>query len=164
MIPEGLGEDASLPVDAPSWTLVPKARKRNLMKLFAVVPLFAFLSPATLALPSFGTSSHAGPALRVVAPTSEEEAGEDASAFDLEKHFDDNARRAAPRDSFPVFDHPTMLTAEKAESGASPVVRDRDLIIGVAHDGEAKAYPIPVMGTHELGNDTVGGVPIGVSW
>ena len=70
--------------------------------------------------------------------------------------------QAVPRDAFPVFDDPKMLSAEEAEK--QEVIFDRDVIIGVAHNGEAKAYPITIMGVHELGNDTIGGVPIAVSW
>ena len=70
--------------------------------------------------------------------------------------------QAVPRDAFPVFDDPKMLSAAEAEK--QEVIFDRDVIIGVAHNGEAKAYPITIMGVHELGNDTIGGVPIAVSW
>ena len=70
--------------------------------------------------------------------------------------------QAVPRDAFPVFDDPKMLSAAEAER--QEVIFDRDVVIGVAHNGEAKAYPITIMGVHELGNDTIGGVPIAVSW
>ena len=70
--------------------------------------------------------------------------------------------QAVPRDAFPVFHNPRMLTAAQAE--ADRVIFPRDAVIGVAHGGEAKAYPITIMGVHELGNDTIGGVPIAVSW
>ena len=71
-------------------------------------------------------------------------------------------QQAVPRDAFPVFNNPRMLSAEEAEAGR--VIFPRDAIIGVAHGGEAKAYPITIMGVHELGNDTIGGLPIAVSW
>ena len=70
--------------------------------------------------------------------------------------------QAVPRDAFPVFDDPRMLSAAEAEAGQ--FIFDRDIIIGVAHNGEAKAYPVTIMGVHELGNDTIGGVPVAVSW
>lgn len=70
--------------------------------------------------------------------------------------------QAVPRDAFPVFDDPAMMTA--AEADARGFLHDRAAVIGVAHNGEAKAYPITVMGVHELGNDTIGGVPIAVTW
>jgi hypothetical protein len=70
--------------------------------------------------------------------------------------------QAVPRDAFPVFDNPKMLPAAEAE--AKGVVMDRDMIIGVARGREAKAYPITIMGVHELGNDTIDGEPIAVTW
>jgi hypothetical protein len=70
--------------------------------------------------------------------------------------------QAVPRDAFPVFDNPDMLTAEAAERAG--VIYPRDVIIGVRHGQAAKAYPITVMGVHELGNDTLDGIPIAVSW
>lgn len=70
--------------------------------------------------------------------------------------------QAVGRDAFPVFDNPRMLSAKAAEDDGA--IYPRDAVIGVAHNGEAKAYPITVMGLHELGNDTIGGVPIAISW
>lgn len=70
--------------------------------------------------------------------------------------------QAVPRDAFPVFDNPKMLPAADAE--AKGVVTDRDMVIGVARGKEAKAYPITIMGVHELGNDTINGEPIAVTW
>ncbi len=70
--------------------------------------------------------------------------------------------QAVPRDAFPVFDNPKMLTAEEAEK--QKAIFDRDAIIGVAMGDVAKAYPITVMGVHELGNDMLGDTPIAVSW
>jgi hypothetical protein len=66
------------------------------------------------------------------------------------------------RDAFPVFINPPMLSARAAEKKG--VIFARDAVIGVHHKGEAKAYPISIMGIHELGNDTIGGRPIAVSW
>ncbi len=70
--------------------------------------------------------------------------------------------QAVPRDGFPVFDNPDTLSAATAE--ADGMIYPRDPVIGVSLGGEAKAYPITVMGVHELGNDTIGGIPIAVSW
>lgn len=70
--------------------------------------------------------------------------------------------QAVPRDAFPVFDNPKMLAAAEAE--ARKVIFDRDAVIGVARGREAKAYPITIMGVHELGNDVIDGVPIAVTW
>ena len=70
--------------------------------------------------------------------------------------------QAVPRDAFPVFDNPTMIPGEVAERQGA--VKDGDAVIGIYHGHEAKAYPITIMGLHELGNDTIDGIPIAVSW
>lgn len=66
------------------------------------------------------------------------------------------------RDSFPVFNNPTMISGEAAE--AKGIVFPRSAVIGLMINGDARAYPINIMGYHELGNDTVGGIPVAVSW
>ena len=66
------------------------------------------------------------------------------------------------RDTFPVFNDPPMLSADQAERRR--LVISRMAVIGVAHGASAKAYPIAVMGIHELGNDTIDGIPIAISW
>lgn len=70
--------------------------------------------------------------------------------------------QAVSRDAFPVFDNPRLLSIQEAE--ARELIYPRDAVIGIAYKGEAKAYPITIMGVHELGNDTIGGEPIAVSW
>ena len=99
--------------------------------------------------------------LAVSAPCSVQTPDE-SQEFDLEKDYDAKGRRVVARDNFPVFDDPKMVGVEQAEK--LRFVQGRDLIIGIAHKGEAKAYPVPIMGVHELGNDTIGGKPVAVSW
>lgn len=84
--------------------------------------------------------------------------GPTASLAQAQDDFDRNTRRAVPRDSFPVLFNPRLTTAARA------ALRDDEWIIGITRKKEAKAYPISVMGIHELGNDTCGGDPIAVSW
>ena len=66
------------------------------------------------------------------------------------------------RDTFPVFNNPKMLTV--AAAGEAGAILPRDAVIGIAHGPEARAYPITVMGNHELGNDTIDGIPIAITW
>ena len=66
------------------------------------------------------------------------------------------------RDTFPVFHDPKMLTVAEAEKAGA--ILPRDAVIGIAHGPEARAYPITVMGNHELGNDTIDGIPIAITW
>jgi hypothetical protein len=63
-----------------------------------------------------------------------------------------------PRDGIPALDHPSPAAAEGAPWS------DRDLVLGVALNGEARAYPLAILDWHELVNDTLGGRPILVSY
>ena len=62
------------------------------------------------------------------------------------------------RDSiFPIY-NPQFAPAEQAPYD------DNELVIGVEINGEAKAYAIGPLNGREMVNDTVGGVPILVTW
>ena len=78
---------------------------------------------------------------------------------DLEADYLKHRRRAAPRDAFPVLTNPKLAAVEEAEG-----IRDDEPVIGVVIGKQAKAYPISIMGVHELVNDTCGGQPIAASW
>jgi tetratricopeptide (TPR) repeat protein len=80
------------------------------------------------------------------------------SSSELKTDYEQHSRRAAARDAFPVFDEPELVMAAEAS------LSDEEAVIGVVVGGEARAYPVSVMGVHELGNDVCGGVPIAVSW
>lgn len=77
---------------------------------------------------------------------------------DKQGDYEKNSKRAAPKDAFPVLDNPTMTDAKDS------TIDDQEYVIGVECDGEAKAYPVAVMGRHELGNDICGKTHITVSW
>lgn len=63
-----------------------------------------------------------------------------------------------PRDGIaPVYD-PEFVSAE-----TSPL-HDDELIMGVAIEGEAKAYPVTVLRFREMVNDELAGLPILVTW
>ena len=62
------------------------------------------------------------------------------------------------KDGIPSLDDPQFVSANETEFG------DNELIIGVYLNGEAKAYPYGIMNWHEIVNDTVGGVPVSVTY
>ena len=62
------------------------------------------------------------------------------------------------RDSIKPIYNPTFTSAAEA------AYDDRELVIGVALNGEAKAYPIGPLNGREMVNDLLGGVPILVTW
>jgi hypothetical protein len=63
-----------------------------------------------------------------------------------------------PRDGIPALSDPETVAASE-----SPW-EDDEIVIGVAIDEAARAYPIPLLVWHELVNDTVGDRPILVSY
>ena len=69
----------------------------------------------------------------------------------------DFARVLGKDDILPIYD-PVMVSAE--ESG----LEDYDHVMGLAIDGEARAYPVRELFSREMVNDEVAGVPVLVTW
>lgn len=63
-----------------------------------------------------------------------------------------------PKDGIPPIDRPAFVAA------AAGVVPDREPVIGFAHDGDARAYPLRVLVWHEIVNDVVGGRAVAVTY
>ena len=72
------------------------------------------------------------------------------------------------RDMIPVMDEPVILSMEDIKERNTDrrtrYLVSSDLVIGVEHGGEVRAYPISVLNVHELIHDELGGTPILVSW
>jgi len=79
---------------------------------------------------------------------------------ELEREYRSSSMRAVARDAFPVLFNPTMGRVADGDK----IIRPNQWVIGIAMGGEAKAYPVAVMGFHELINDTLAGHPITVCW
>ena len=62
-------------------------------------------------------------------------------------------------DGIPPLDHPTMISSADAS-----YLLDDDLVFGVEINGDARAYPLRIMGWHEMMNDEIGGVPIALAY
>ena len=75
---------------------------------------------------------------------------------------------ALPRNGQPALSEPeTWTPTEIDQRNAEPfkrVVTSRDMVIGVAINGEARAYPVRVMNWHEVVNDTLGGQAITITF
>lgn len=63
-----------------------------------------------------------------------------------------------PKDGIPSIDRPTFDMAQTTPFGSD------ELVVAVEINGEARAYPYGIMNWHEVVNDTVGGVPVTVSY
>jgi hypothetical protein len=65
-----------------------------------------------------------------------------------------------PRDGIPAIDEPRFVTAEEADEWLEP----QEPVIFLQIGDDARAYPIQVLMWHEIVNDTVGGVPVLVTF
>lgn len=63
------------------------------------------------------------------------------------------------KDGIPSLDTPAMTIPEAAD-----YMRDDDLVFGVSINGDVRAYPLRIMGWHEMFNDVVGGVPVALAY
>lgn len=63
------------------------------------------------------------------------------------------------KDGIPSLDGPRMIAADEAG-----YLRDDDLVFGVAINGDVRAYPLRIMGWHEMFNDVIGGVPVALAY
>ncbi len=70
-----------------------------------------------------------------------------------------------PKDGIPPIDAPKFerLVAGKA-SGWAADIADVEPVIALSIDGDARAYPLRILVWHEIVNDTVGGVPVAVTY
>lgn len=73
-----------------------------------------------------------------------------------------------PKDGMQALHTPGVLQLARLDSlnrdPKKKYVMPGDLVIGVALGGAARAYPVGVLNWHEVVNDTLGGIPIVVSW
>ena len=64
-----------------------------------------------------------------------------------------------PKDGIPAIDKPQFVPVSEVEHLA-----DTEPVVGLIVNGDARAYPLQVLMWHEIANDTVGGVPVTVTF
>ena len=62
-------------------------------------------------------------------------------------------------DGIPSLDNPKLTDAKYAD-----YLLGTDLVFGVAINGDARAYPLRIMGWHEMFNEVIGGVPVALAY
>ncbi len=65
-----------------------------------------------------------------------------------------------PKDGIPSIDDPKFETA----SEASKWMRDSDVVFGIVHKGEARAYPQRILVWHEMVNEKIAGDPLLITY
>ena len=64
------------------------------------------------------------------------------------------------KDGIPSIDNPVFLTGQEADNQ----MLETERVIGVSINGDHRAYPLNMLSRHEIVNDTVGGIPVAVTW
>jgi hypothetical protein len=64
-----------------------------------------------------------------------------------------------PPDGIPPIDTPTFLAAAQVD-----FLADNEPVLALDIEGDARAYPVQILMWHEIVNDTVGGVPVSVTY
>lgn len=62
-------------------------------------------------------------------------------------------------DGIPSLDNPKLITAKEAN-----YLDADDLVFGVSINGDTRAYPLRIMGWHEMFNETIGNVPVALAY
>ena len=68
------------------------------------------------------------------------------------------------KDTIRAIDQPVFISIQHREELREHDIDEQTAVIGYVHNGEAKAYPIPLLDRHEVVNDMVGGKPVTVGW
>jgi hypothetical protein len=72
--------------------------------------------------------------------------------------FDEIFSGGPPKDGIPSIDDPQFVPVADADLPAD------EPVIGLAIEGDARAYPLRILIWHEIVNDVVGGVPVAVTF
>ena len=73
--------------------------------------------------------------------------------------FEEILSGGPPKDGIPSIDDPQFVAVAGHEDLAPT-----EPVIGLAINGDARAYPLRILTWHEIVNDTVGGVPVAVTY
>lgn len=64
-----------------------------------------------------------------------------------------------PKDGIPAIDSPKFRSVNAERS-----IEAQEAVVGLAINGDARAYPIRILIWHEIVNDSVGGVPVAITY
>ncbi len=71
----------------------------------------------------------------------------------------DEIQSILPEDAIPAIINPTYMKAADAHD-----FRGDELVLGVTINGDARAFPLSTLSSHEIVDDTIGGKPVAVTW
>lgn len=65
-----------------------------------------------------------------------------------------------PRDAIPAIMNPRFLSAQEA----ARVYKPDEMVLALNFEGDTRAYSTQLLNHHEIVNDTVGQVPVAITW
>jgi hypothetical protein len=74
--------------------------------------------------------------------------------------YDELLSGGPPRDGIPSIDQPKFIGPDEAAAWLA----DNEPVIALEIGGDARAYPLQILTWHEIANDTVGDVPVAVTF
>ncbi len=69
-------------------------------------------------------------------------------------------RTLLPKDGIPSIDAPKYASVKDADAFMGP----DEMVIGINIKGDKRAYSVPLLSSHEIVNDVVGGSAVSVTW
>jgi hypothetical protein len=144
-----------------AWTR--RIRMRRSSSVVAALTLLAFLAGACGDLAGGGPSGDSRPAAALGPEDEPPEGAEAEFATDFAKHsvpYSDILSGGPPKDGIPAIDAPSFVGVEAADSWIEP----KEPVILFRVEDDVRAYPIQIVMWHEIINDTVGGVPVVVTF
>lgn len=150
---ESSGIGASGQQDAPAGTatvtpIAAAGQQSDPVDTATITPIHDGQTQGTAPASDLSVSTATAAPVLVMPPSSSRELVIDVTQY----------RQLLPRDAIaPVYDA-QFVSAESA------ALRPDELVIGVEINGESKAYPVGPLNYREMVNDTVGGVPVLVTW
>jgi hypothetical protein len=128
-------------------------------------PAAAQSEPATAAAtPTSGAATTAGPTATAEPDSVERPSWASANwKTNFARHsvpFDEIRSGGVGRDGIPSIDAPEFISNTEAQEWLA----DNEPVIALELDGDARAYPLQILTWHEIVNDTVGNVPVAVTF
>ncbi len=85
--------------------------------------------------------------------------GERSMPENLKIRLEEIAWGGVKVEDLPPLDNPKLVSAKEAD-----YLLPDDLVFGVSINGDTRAYPLRIMGWHEMFNETIGGVPVALAY
>ena len=147
------GQESEVPPTATSAATEIPAATQAPTSTSAAVPTEVIPTPTTEPASSTQVEEEPEP---TIAPTEA-----DPTVAELAPERDLDIVTLLPPDAIPAINNPMFFdTTEEADE----VYGESEYVLGVEIDGDARAYSVPLLSSHEIVNDVVGSRAIAVTW